>query len=116
MGIIMAFIAHITQYGEGCDYTIACAQKLIKLRAETMEQAITELTETIREQYTDDRQLERAVIYEVVDSLNVDLDSLYAEYDAEAEMREAERAQQRAEAEAKAAAKKLADLKARLKK
>ena len=107
----MAFIAHIYQWGESCDCTIACGQKLIELKANTHEDAYSELKQLIRDQYTDDRALERAVIYEVLKSTCVDLDNLYVDIESEEKLKEAEKALRKAEQQLREAQIKLAKMK-----
>lgn len=43
------YIAWLTQNGEGCDYTIGCGQALHVLDAKTLEEALAEVGEKVRE-------------------------------------------------------------------
>ena len=87
------FFAHIKQSGEGCDYTIACGEKVVKLRANSMANAQEEVRSMLAHDYTarGDRHLESAIIYEVSDTFPVPVDAWYAELEAAARQREAER-------------------------
>lgn len=64
----MKFYLWMKQKGDGCDYTIGCAQKLLELRAATtLGEARQEALKAV-EDYGflsggDDRQLEKAVIF-----------------------------------------------------
>ena len=37
------FYAHVQEMGEGCDYTIGCGHRLVKLKATTREEAEREV-------------------------------------------------------------------------
>jgi hypothetical protein len=72
--------AYLKQSGEGCDYTIGCAQTVVGFLAENMESAHLRLKEIIMDEYTGERQLDSANIYEVTEEVSVNLETLYAEY------------------------------------
>ena len=93
------FIAHLIQAGEGCDYTIACGESLIKLKAKTEEGAIQELKNKIigtwdqeegdyEEGYHDDSELEKVTLYEVSNEITIPVEEWYEE--AEKYKKEAE--------------------------
>ena len=65
------FIAELHQKGEGCDYTIGCGIDVIQIDASNMDEAISKLQSIIDEEYTDDRSLKEAIIYEVVNKTKV---------------------------------------------
>ena len=69
--------AYLKQQGEGCDYTIGCGQTLISIEADDMESAKFKLFNIIQENYTDDNELKRAELYEVSDTLTIDLKNFY---------------------------------------
>jgi hypothetical protein len=72
------FVAHIKQVGEGCDYTIACGQKLISLKATSMVAAGEEVRGLLASEYSGgDRRLESAVIYEISDTFQVPVEAWY---------------------------------------
>jgi hypothetical protein len=73
------YIAYLVQDCEGCDYTIGCAQTVIRLDATELRKAVEELTKEIKMNYTGDRQLSSAELYEVGQVIDIDLDSLYKE-------------------------------------
>lgn len=58
------FYAYIHQPG-GCDYTIGCGNLLIELDGNNREEALADLKQKIRENYTGDRSLEYVKILEV---------------------------------------------------
>jgi division protein CdvB (Snf7/Vps24/ESCRT-III family) len=108
----MAFIAYLSQWGEGCDYTIACGKKLVQLKATTYDAALDELDELIRDEYGyEDRRLEYVTLYEVTNKTSYDVDELYAQIDEEEAVKEAEKAQRKAEDELRRAQARLASLK-----
>ncbi len=43
----MSYYLYMNQSGEGCDYTIGCGQKLLALKASTIEEAIEEAIEEV---------------------------------------------------------------------
>lgn len=58
------FIAYLEQQG-GCDYTIGCGKRLIRLKADSKEKAIIELKTIIKEDYgTYDYGLEEITLFE----------------------------------------------------
>ena len=87
----MKYIAHVVQNGEGCDYTIGCGLQVVQLSADNLEDAKQELKEIIKEQYFDDQELESAVIYEVSNAHDVDLDAIYNNMNDDAQSEEVER-------------------------
>ncbi len=99
---------HMTQWGDGCDYTIACGQKTQTFIAKNDDDAMNQVTELIRDEYADDeRRLESISVYRLADTLNVNLQSIYAVIDEENNI-------STAEAKVKHAEMALADAKARL--
>lgn len=90
----MIYKAFIKQEGgEGCDSTIACGETIIDLEATTLEEAKIELIKEIKENFSDDeRRLEIAELYEIiqVQVIDIDLERLYNEID-EAEIEEDEK-------------------------
>lgn len=108
----MTFIAHLKQYGEGCDYTIACGEKLVVLEATNKDEALIELNQLIWEEYGyDERRLKTATFYQVASETQVDLKSLYSEMDAIKEQAEAEKAIRKAEADLQRAQQRLSNVK-----
>jgi len=87
------FIAYLTQAGEGCDYTIDCGKKMIRLNADNRKDAIEELRLRIvggvdaegndfdddGYGYNDERMLEEAEIFEVKEEIKVPLEKWYAD-------------------------------------
>ena len=72
----LKFIAVIHQ-GGGCDYTIECGTAVIELESGDRESAEIELSNIIEEEYTGERKLERASIYEITEKFDVDLNNVY---------------------------------------
>lgn len=87
------FIVVIKQHGEGCDYTIGCAQKTVEIEAVDIQQAYERFSLMLEPNfdevedmdwtkdyggYYDERALESAVIHEVVDTKKIDTVGLYA--------------------------------------
>ncbi|HDR9106035.1 TPA: hypothetical protein QDB04_002892 [Burkholderia vietnamiensis] len=97
------FIAHLKQSGEGCDYTIACGEKVVRLKATTWEEVPDEVRQHLENSYgpRSERRLARCTVYEVAESLEVPVDAWYSEIeDASRQAAEARKtAQRRAEYE-----------------
>ena len=72
----MKYIAHLIQRGEGCDYTIGCAQTLIQINAKNYADAVEKLERKIEEEYYDDTELQEAIIFEC-DPYKIDLNHIY---------------------------------------
>lgn len=81
----MKYKAFINQGdGTGCDYTIACAQAVIDIEADSMDNAILKLYEIIKEDYSgDERRLEEAEIYEINETFSFQMPEVYKKIDAE---------------------------------
>ena len=81
------------QSGEGCDYTIACGEKLVDLDALNMEEAEIEAKKVL-ESYginQDEVSLDKAEIMEISKSTFIDLSKIEKETEQEeANMKEAE--------------------------
>ena len=72
------YMALIEQDGEGCDYSIACGRDWIILKSHNTEDAKSELSQKIAEEYQDERRLKSAIILEVANTLVVQLSDVYA--------------------------------------
>ncbi len=72
--------AYLIQGSEGCDYTIGCARTVVSFEANGMEDAQYKLKEIIMDEYTGERGLESANLYEVTEDVSVNLEAIYAEY------------------------------------
>jgi len=86
------FQAYLSQEG-GCDYTIGCGNLLIQLTGDTLPEAVCDLKEKIKENYTGDRRLSSVSIIQG-SSINVDVDSIYRQIESD------KREQEEAETEA----------------
>lgn len=80
------FIAYLKQAGEGCDYTIACGELLLKLEAQTLADAITELQRLClgtSEELWDDvhysQTLKSVILYEILNVEELPIKEWYAE-------------------------------------
>lgn len=73
------FWLYLKQKGGGCDYTIGCAQKLEKLKSTDVASALAEVKELLSTSYTDDREIDKATMFEVSEVTNVNIASVYAE-------------------------------------
>lgn len=94
------FIAHVKQ-GGGCDYTIACGEKIVPLNGSTMEEAREHLASMLREPdwdqvpepegpfFGDHIALESATIYEVCGEESFDTKAEYSRLRAEKKERDA---------------------------
>lgn len=81
--------AYIVQNTEGCDYTIGCAQKVIEIEANSLDEAKQKLFVEIRENYSHwEKRLETAELYEVEQTFSVNLKDLYKQIDSEKEEEE----------------------------
>lgn len=65
----MVYKMWMKQTGEGCDYTIACGQKLFDLKATDIESAKEEARELIDEVTNDEVQVDTAYILNVVEDI-----------------------------------------------
>lgn len=74
----MKYKAYINQ-GQGCDYTIACGVDIIDLEASSMEEAKKALIKEIKEEYTGERALASAQIFEINDIFAVNMKTLMSE-------------------------------------
>jgi len=73
----MSLYAYLHQSG-GCDYTIGCGNLLISLSSPTLNEALIELKNTIRDGYTGDRELSSVQLIEG-ESIKIDVKSIYDE-------------------------------------
>lgn len=76
------FYAHVKQAGEGCDYTIGCGHKVVRLEAKTLMEAEREIMANDEEggygsahYLTGDARLESVIILEVTKVYNVPLNA-----------------------------------------
>ena len=89
----MKYKAYLKQSGEGCDYTIACGQKVIDLKSNGLVGAQNELFKIIKEEYIGESLLEYCEIYEINQTSVIDLNVWYASFrveDMEKEQRKIE--------------------------
>ena len=92
----MKYKAYLTQEGEGCDYTIGCAQTVIDIHANNIGDAKQKLIEIIEEDYNCfEYSLSGAEIYECNQIHIMPIKEIYNEIDA----KEMEREQKRIEEE-----------------
>lgn len=76
--------AYIHQEGEGCDYTIGCAQTVIDIHANSIEKAKQMLSQEIRDNYShEERRLKAAELYEIEQIISIDLADIYTQIDNE---------------------------------
>ena len=95
----MEYKAYLKQSGEGCDYTIGCAQTVINIEATSMEEAKQKLTATIIEEYNDDEcMLDSAELYECNEVFAMPIDDIYAKAE---QLEQQEKQKQQEEAERK---------------
>ncbi len=85
------YIAYLVEEGEGCDYTIACGETVLKLKATTRDEAIKELRQEIIGEwngdeyeggYGPDQRLEHVEFFEVVDKELMPISVWYSDADA----------------------------------
>jgi len=77
----MKYYAHLIQKGEGCDYTIGCANTLITIEAGDDEEAKEKLAEEIREEYTGELELSEIKLFKNL--IDFDLDDVYDKLNSE---------------------------------
>lgn len=72
--------AFLTQVGEGCDYTIGCAQTIVDVKASSMKEAKQVLSKMIIEDYGDefDTGIDTAELYEIKEIFNLDVNEIYS--------------------------------------
>ena len=73
----MIYKAYLKQCDEGCDYTIGCAQTVINIIANDIDQAKLILFNEISENYRGERKLILCELYEINEVVNCDLDDWY---------------------------------------
>lgn len=74
--------AYIKERSEGCDYTIGCARTVLTIQAESIAEAKEKFSEQVRENYSHrERRLKSAELFEVGESISVDMDELYKRID-----------------------------------
>lgn len=73
----MIYKAFLKQCGGGCDYTIGCAQIVINIDAQNIDEAKQKLYHEIKENYTGDRELEYCELYEINDIVVCELKIMY---------------------------------------
>lgn len=84
------FLAYINQIGRGCNYTIACGEELLELKAATYEEALDEVickvmdypnqpTECEGEGYDPEIELEEIILYEVSSKTILPIDEWHEE-------------------------------------
>lgn len=94
----MQFLARLTQFGEGCDYTIACGQKTVRFEADDSLAAIKYIENLVRDEYAyEEGRLENVELFHVSYELNFDVTALYSAIDSGEEDAAALKEVQRAE-------------------
>lgn len=73
----MKYKAYLKQAGEGCDYTIGCAQTVIDIEATNMDEAKQKLAKKLPDYGVSERPIETAEIYEVNLVFAFDTNALY---------------------------------------
>jgi LPS O-antigen subunit length determinant protein (WzzB/FepE family) len=71
----MKYFAYLKQKGEGCDYTIGCAQTLISFDANDDDDAKQKLSERIQEEYTGEFELSSVLLLK--NKIEFNLKSVY---------------------------------------
>lgn len=71
----MKYFAYLKQKGEGCDYTIGCAQTLITFDANDDDDAKQKLSERIQEEYTGEFELSSVLLLK--NKIEFNLKSVY---------------------------------------
>lgn len=76
----MKYYAYLKQNGEGCDYTIGCAQTIITIEASSDSDACEKLSEKIEEEYRPggDSELSKVLLFR--DPIQFNLKKVYDEY------------------------------------
>lgn len=101
------FIAYIKQKGEGCDYTIGCAQTILRLSAQTRYEAIEELRQKVigewlpqeyRYPYYEngfwgERELDNVILFEISRETEIPLDTWYTHAIARADTQKGKEAE-----------------------
>lgn len=77
----MIYKAYLKQQGEGCDYTIGCAQTVIEIEAQNIDEAKQKLYQKIEDFYTGERGLELCELYEINEVVTIDLNEWYKRID-----------------------------------
>lgn len=73
----MVYKAYLKQRGEGCDYTIGCAQTIIEIEAQSIDEAKQKLYQKIKENYSGEQKLELCELYEINTVVVCDLKEWY---------------------------------------
>lgn len=74
----MIYKAYLNQAGEGCDYTIGCAQTVIDIEASDLGEAKIKLMGKIADEFIDEFALESAQLYEINEVVDIDVDDIYS--------------------------------------
>ena len=77
----MIYKAYLIQSGEDCDYTIGCAQTVIDIEAQSIDEAKQKLYQEIEESYTGEQDLELCELYEINEVVICDLKEWYKRID-----------------------------------
>jgi len=73
----MEYKAYLKQNGEGCDYTIGCAQTVISIDAQNILEAKQKLYQKIKEEYS--CEIDFCEIYEINQIVLCDLGEIFTE-------------------------------------
>lgn len=76
----MKYYAYLKQNGEGCDYTIGCAQTIITIEASSDSDACEKLSEKIEEGYRPGGDFELSKVLLFKDPIQFNLKQVYDEY------------------------------------
>lgn len=74
----MKYYAYLKQKGEGCDYTIGCAQTIRTFEANDDDDAKLKLSDIILEDYTGETELSKVLLFK--DPISFDIKEVYDEY------------------------------------
>jgi len=81
----MKYYAYLRQQGEGCDYTIGCAQTLKIFDADSDVDAQVKLSDIIKDEYTGETKLEKVIL--LTQPIEFDLKKVYDELENEKKLK-----------------------------
>ncbi len=88
----------LKQFGEGCDYTIGCGQKMMDLKAVTYQSALEEADKEVRERGLDEQAIQEAILIPVDSTIPINVSKI--NFEMETERRQAKEKTQKEKEEA----------------
>jgi len=81
----MRYYAYLQQIGTGCDYTIGCGEHLTTIEANSDDEALEKIENLVSNNYHDDFELRRVLLFRASDVIPFNLKELYDRLSVEKE-------------------------------